>query len=174
MNGTEEMLRTRLHDAIRTAWPDLAEEAVTSVGLDVGQLTQLLQDELGHDVSASETEARSAMIGALLPVRGGNAGWVELLLDDGETVVARGQLHLHDTSPDAPGGPPAGAIEHLRVHDETGSLAAGAYRIRFEESGEIRPVATVTEPNPVLPDMVAVVFLDDGLPSTVAELSAGD
>jgi hypothetical protein len=174
MAAPDDILRARVHRAIREAWPDLADDAVTAVGFDVGRLIELLQEELGRDDEESEHEARNLMLNALTPNNGGNAGWVEVLREEDETPLARGQLYLHDTTPDLATEPPAGAIVHLRVHEGAAPLEAGSYRVRFEENGEIRPIATVTDQSPALPDMVALVFLDDGQPITVLELSEGD
>lgn len=166
-------LRARVKQAVMEAWPGLAEDAVTEVGFDAARLAELLENELGLEEDICTTDARNVMLSALVPTNSGNAGWVEVLDEDGVTPVARGQLYLHDTTPELSDGPPAGAIVHLRVIEEMQPLPAGQYSVRFEDSGEVRPVVALTDQSPMLPDMIAVIFMDDGQPVTVTELSAG-
>jgi hypothetical protein len=174
MATTLEMLEERVRAVVSETWPDLPEARVAEVELDVERLAEALRGEFGLDPEQALSEAREAFVQALVPAQGGLAGWVVILEAEEETQLARGQLHLFDTSPDSPGEHLAGAVTNLRLTDGIESLELGEYRLRFEENGETRQVQVVSPQDTIMPDTVALAFLDEGLPIPVSELSAGD
>lgn len=174
MATTLEMLEERVRAVVGESWPNLPEARVAEVGLDVERLAEALHTELGLDQEQALSEAREAFAQALVPAQGGRAGWVLVLDAEEEKQLARGQLHLFDTSPDSPGEHLAGAVTNLRLADGVQSLDLGEYRLRFEENGETRQIQVVSPQDTIFPDTVALAFLDEGLPITVSELSAGD
>ncbi len=169
-----EKVQNVVRHAVRSAWPELTDEDIARVDLDVDSLAAVLRERVGHDAETAESEARAVIVGAVHPATGGNAGWVEILDGDDERRLGRGQMLLFDATPDSEGTDLAGTISSIRREDGVPPLSTGVYLARFEANGETRRLAAVIAQNDLAADTVAIALLDDGLPISIRELSAGE
>lgn len=169
-----EQVKAVVRHAVRSAWPELSDDDLNRVELSVDSLAAVLTERVGHDPETAHSEARAVIVGAIHPATGGNAGWVEILDADTEKHLGRGQMLLFDATPDSEGADLAGTISSIRLGDGVDPLSTGVYLARFEANGETRRLAAVIAQRELAADTIAIALLDDGLPISIRELSAGE